>query len=170
MSTALDAILVEGFKGTTMSKSEKSNSKLIIAGGILLLAATTAGGAYLYSNNESSLGSNSTRVQPPSFVNGDPYVVNLADQSDERYLQVSVVYEVKGEEVAEALRTIAPMIRSRTLIVLSKKQSDMLKSPEGKQLLKEELLDLAQVSLSDSGYGNLQGRISDTHFGTFVIQ
>lgn len=164
--------LAKGFKGIVMSKSEKSNSKLIIAGGVLLLAATTAGGAYLYSNTTDSSGSlsGSGRIQPPSFVNGDPYVVNLADPADERYLQVSVVYEVKGDEVAEALRTIAPMIRSRTLIVLSKKQSDMLKSPEGKQLLKEELLDLAQVSLSDSGYGSLQNRISDTHFGTFVIQ
>lgn len=111
-----------------------------------------------------------SRVEPPSFVNIEPFVVNLADKGEDRYLQVSLVFEVHGDDTVKALHQIEPMIRSRTLLVLSKKDSKTLKTPEGKENLKNEILDLVQVSLADTGYSNLKSRVSDTHFSTFVIQ
>lgn len=151
-------------------------NKVILATGLLFLGTCAAAASYLYiadgagDPTKVSIAENTKSIEPPTFLNVEPFVVNLADRDRERYLQVSLVFEVKSEETSKALAKIEPLIRSRTLLVLANKDSEQLKSPEGKQLLREELMDLAQVSLGDAGYGNLSAKVSDTHFSTFVIQ
>lgn len=155
--------------------AEKSKNKIFIILTAALLGIAALGGALSYfflspAENEKSPVLAAARVEPPSFMNIEPFVVNLADEDKERYLQVSIVFEVRGEEALKALRRIEPMIRSRTLLVLANKTSSNLKTNEGKENLKAEMMDLVFVSLDDSGFKEMKSRVSDAHFSTFVIQ
>jgi flagellar FliL protein len=105
----------------------------------------------------------------PTFVSIDPYIVNLASPDDDRYMQIVVVYQVNNDRAVEALKSIMPLLRSRSLLVLSKKNADFVQSLEGKQRLMDELLDVARVTLQQQG-GNFQDNVLDVHFSSLVVQ
>ena len=102
-----------------------------------------------------------------SFFTLDPLVVNLAPPDINRYLQVSVAYEIDSDDVVNHLKSFNPIVRSRMLIVLSTKTVDELLTIEGKQLLMDQLLDLARVSLPPQVEAS---SIKDVHMTSFVIQ
>lgn len=76
---------------------------------------------------------------PPTFVPLDPFVVNLADRDTDRYLQVSVTFEIEDAHEAEVIRGYMPAIRNAILLVLAHKTSDQLLDTEGKEKLAEEI-------------------------------
>jgi flagellar protein FliL len=105
----------------------------------------------------------------PTFVPFDPYIVNLAAPDDERYMQIVVVYQVNNDRAVEALKAMTPLIRSRSLMVLSKKNAEYVQSLDGKQRLMDELLDVARVTLQQQG-GSFQDNVLDVHFSSLVVQ
>jgi len=106
---------------------------------------------------------------PPTFVVMDPFVVNLAEPDNGRYLQIGVTYEVSTPVTAEEIKTFTPVIRSRILLVLSGKNVATLTSIEGKQQLMDELVDLARVTIKGEPKDPTRG-VRDVHFSSFVIQ
>jgi flagellar protein FliL len=76
-----------------------------------------------------------------------PFIVNLADQDEARYLRLSVsvgLGESEGHEKPSALFTTR--VRNAMLSVLATKRSDELRTPKGKSKLRKELLEAAQAS------------------------
>ena len=76
-----------------------------------------------------------------------PFIVNLADAEDARYLRLTVSLGVGGEgEKAEKPDTLfTTRVRNAMLAVLADKKSDDVLSVEGKVKLRKELLKAAQA-------------------------
>jgi flagellar protein FliL len=76
-----------------------------------------------------------------------PFIVNLADAEDARYLRLTVSLGVGGEEgKAEKPDTLfTTRVRNAMLAVLAEKKSDDVLSVEGKVKLRKELLKAAQA-------------------------
>ncbi len=78
-----------------------------------------------------------------------PFVVNLADKEDSRYLRMSVsigVGETKEEKPDPILLT---RVRNAMLAVLTTKTADEILTPEGKSILRKELLKAARAAVEE---------------------
>jgi len=103
------------------------------------------------------------------FFQLEPLVVNLAPPDTKKFLQVTVVIETKDPAATQVLKDYGPIIRSRTILILTTKSYQDLKSVEGKQRLMDELLDMARITLPDVPKDPSKG-VSDVHLTSFVIQ
>lgn len=144
----------------------KSKKLIVIAALVLLAAGGGGAGWYFTQKGKADEPAEAAPVKkaPPVFVNLETFTVNLADQ--DRFLQVGIIYEVAGNEIAEAMKTQMPVIRSRILLLLSSKTVEALSSVDGKQKLAEELLTEARAPLAPKG----DEAIGQVHFSAFVIQ
>lgn len=142
------------------------SKKLILIAAIVLLAAGGGGAGWYFTQKPKAEEAAEAPVKkaPPVFVNLETFTVNLADH--DRFLQVGIIYEVAGNEIAEAMKTQMPVIRSRILLLLSSKTVEALSSVDGKQKLAEELLTEARAPLAPKG----DEAIGQVHFSAFVIQ
>lgn len=78
-----------------------------------------------------------------------PFVVNLADREDSRYLRMSVslgVGETKEEKPDPILLT---RVRNAMLAVLTTKTADEILTPEGKATLRRELMKAARAAIEE---------------------
>jgi flagellar FliL protein len=145
----------------------KKKGKLMIILAIALILASGGGGAAWYfgmRGKQTDKAHEAPKKTVPIFLNLEPFVVNLA--GSENYLQVGVVYALESNEIAEAIKTHMPAVRSRVLLRLSSKTVAELSSLEGKQKLTEEILDDARQSLDEAQ----RKSVVTMHFSAFVIQ
>lgn len=93
----------------------------------------------------------------------EPFVVNLADSNEPRYLRMSVsigIGETKEEKTDPLLTT---RVRNAILAVLTTKSSTEVLTPEGKSQLRKELLKAARKSVEEP-------RIEAIYITDFIIQ
>jgi len=148
------------------SPAKGKSKKLILIAAIVLLAAGGGGAGWYFTQKPKAEAEVEVPVKkaPAVFVNLDSFTVNLADE--DRFLQIGIVYEVAGNETAEAMKTQMPVIRSRILLLLTSKTVEALTSVDGKQKLADELLVEARTPLAPKG----DEAIEKVHFAAFVIQ
>ncbi|MBI3286132.1 MAG: flagellar basal body-associated FliL family protein [Burkholderiales bacterium] len=94
----------------------------------------------------------------------EPFTVNLA--SFDRYLQLSIALQIASGEVAEKIKLLMPVLRHKLILILSNKESELLRSPEGKHQLVEEIKESVNQTLE---FKERDG-ITDVFFENFVIQ
>ena len=150
----------------------KSKKKLIIIIAAAVLLAGGGGGAFFMMSKkkpkaEEEVAHEEEKKGPPVFAALDQFVVNIGGANSERFLQIGISFEVKDAKVGDLMKAYTPILRSRTLMVLSSKDSDTLSTVEGKQALQDELLEMARETVK--GPGKDHG-IIDVHFTGFVIQ
>lgn len=77
-----------------------------------------------------------------------PFIVNLADTDQARYLRMTVSLGIGGEggEKAKPEPLFMTRVRNAMLAVLSEKSSDQILTVEGKSKLRKELLKAAQAA------------------------
>jgi flagellar protein FliL len=78
-----------------------------------------------------------------------PYIVNLADQGEARYLRLTVSLGIGGEEGAESEKPnplFTTRVRNAMLAVLTTKSSAEVLTPEGKAKLRKDLLRAARAA------------------------
>ena len=118
------------------------------------------------------------------------FILNLADVSARRYLKVGVAIELSKTEAEVAMsdapvksgghgesaspdtsaiiigemERYKPAIRDAVISVLSNKTSDELSSPTGKEIAKEEILEMV------NGIFEGQREVMRVSFGQFIIQ
>jgi flagellar FliL protein len=93
----------------------------------------------------------------------ETFIVNLADDGGNRYLRVTMNLELKDEKTAEDVVERLPLIRNSILMVLPAKSYEEIHTLEGKNALRQELLDgLNEVMMPDS--------IHNIYFTEFVVQ
>lgn len=120
------------------------------------------------------------------------FILNLADATSRRYLKVGVAMELsKTEEeiassaapqpsggrghsesaasdpnqaIAAEMERYKPAIRDAVISVLSNKTSDELSTPTGKEIAKEEILEMV------NGIFDGQREVMRVSFGQFIIQ
>lgn len=83
-----------------------------------------------------------------AIVELPPFIVNLADTEQARYLRMTVSLGVEGEEGKSEKpdQLFITRVRNTMLAVLSEKKSDEILSVEGKAKLRKELLEAAQAA------------------------
>lgn len=145
---------------------------LIILAVLLLLGVVGGGGWWWWSQSPSTAAANTKSGAPavaakPTFMNLDPFTVNLAEEGGDHYLQMSVVYQVEGEKTIESMKVYMPVIRNRVLLLLSSKRPSDIATPDGKQKLVAELVDAVRQSIP--GAPPDRGVIG-AFLGAFVIQ
>ncbi len=74
-----------------------------------------------------------------TVVGLEPFIVNLADYPDVRYLKVTINAAIPSPEAEETLKTRRAPIRDTILVLLSSKESKELQTPQGKYHLREEI-------------------------------
>jgi flagellar FliL protein len=101
---------------------------------------------------------------PPVFVELETFTVNIAA---DHVLQTGITLQVKGAEDADQLKLYMPQVKSRLLLLLSARDIDTLRSPDGKVALAS---DIATALRAPYASGLAAPAISGVFLTSFVIQ
>ncbi len=139
---------------------------LIIIG--LVLLGGIGGGAYFFLFAKSPPPEEEAPPKPKEpavgpFLQLDPFIVNLADPTGQRYLRVKITLEFYNNEVYNQANERIPQINDAIIMVLSSKTVEEVLSPEGKMELRMELLRKLNDLLGPHSVKNI-------YFTQFVVQ
>jgi flagellar FliL protein len=102
-------------------------------------------------------------AEPGTITDLDPFIVNLADTPEIRYLKLNVKLELDRAEAAEEVKTRTPQIRDSVLVLLTSKDSATIRTPQGKAQLRDEITQRINGLLPKPG-------VRSAYFTEFVIQ
>lgn len=91
------------------------------------------------------------------------FIANLADRDADRYIKVTIIMEVQDDKVKQEATKRMPQIKDSINTLLFTKTSEELKSPEGIEKLKEEIIRRTNAILPLGG-------VKDVYFTEFIIQ
>lgn len=96
-----------------------------------------------------------------------PFVVNFQDQTQVRFLQVSIEISSRDTDVVEAVKAHMPVIRSNLILLLSSQSFGDISAREGKENLRASALAEINMILKER-----TGRagVEDVYFTSFVMQ
>ena len=156
---------------------KKSKLKWII---LILVVLLIAGGGFVafelgllekFTGSVQSAGGNVrtntlSAANAPSNLNTatlPPFLVNLSDPLGRRYIKLELEVELIAPSVARELEAQNPRIRDSLIMLLSSKTYSELSAPEGKLLLKNEILDRINQVLGGP-------KVTQVFFNDLVIQ
>lgn len=144
-----------------VSKGLYQSVRLLLGG--LAVAVLIGSPACKKSSNESGKDAPSAKVK--TVLHLEPFVVNLADAEDNRFLRVGIDLGLEIPNARAGNEGVVPTSRIRDCIltVLSTWHSDALLAPEGKQKLKEELLRALQERTPEL-------EVKEIYFTDFLVQ
>ena len=93
----------------------------------------------------------------------DDLIINLNDGEKNRYLKISIGFEVDSELAVAEMEERSAQIRDIVFSSVSGRRVEELVSVEGKELLKSELRDKIAASLHS-------GKLMRIYFSNFVVQ
>ncbi len=93
----------------------------------------------------------------------EPFIVNLADKKETRYLKVKISLELKGKKITEEMNKRLPQVRDIIIEILSNKTYEELATLHGKEHLKNELMIRLNSILKT-------GSVKHVFFTEFVMQ
>ncbi len=93
----------------------------------------------------------------------DAFIVNIGDDDRDRYLKLKADLELTNDTVAEEIEQRLPQIRDLVISLLGSKSFDDVRSIEGKDLLREEMLRRINALL-------VTGKARSIFFTEFVVQ
>lgn len=93
----------------------------------------------------------------------DPFIVNLADSPEVRYLKVTMKLEMENLGAVEDVKARTPQIRDAILVLLSSLDSVTARSPQGKYKLREDVTQRINGLLPKKS-------VKMAYFTDFVIQ
>ncbi len=127
-------------------------------GGSHEAAQAKAGGA-----EQSGAPAAEAKATPAVFFDLDPFIVNLADAPDVRYLKLTVKLDLDKAETKEELTARLPQIRDAILVLLTSKDAATLRSTQGKTQLRDEITSRVNGVMPRSV-------VKTAYFTEFVIQ
>lgn len=93
----------------------------------------------------------------------DPFIVNLSDTPEIRYLKITIKLELENEEQSKEIDSRLAQIRDALLILLSSKEYEGIRNIEGKFKLREEIVERANNIMK-------KGKVKTAYFTEFVVQ
>jgi len=93
----------------------------------------------------------------------EPFIVNIYDGQELRYLKVKVELEMVGTGVKAEIDSRLAAIRDSILVLLSAKTLQDIQDVQGKNQLKEEILGAINKNIPP-------GKIAKVYFTDFVVQ
>jgi flagellar FliL protein len=132
---------------------KKGKKLLILALAAVLLLVLGAGGTFVLLKkgdeaDDEDAAETSHAKKPkkgkeshPTFVNLEPFTVNLVPETGDQYLQVALSVEFDEPTAEQTVKLHMPKIRNNVTLLLSGKKPSELLTKEGKEKLAAELLD-----------------------------
>lgn len=93
----------------------------------------------------------------------EPFLLNLADRDELRFLKVSIKLELDRPEEKTDFHNKVPAIRDALLVLFSSKESQLLRTVNGKRRIREEIMVRVNGVMG-------KGKISNVYFTDFIIQ
>ncbi len=93
----------------------------------------------------------------------EPFVLNLADRDQLRYLKVSIKLQLDRPEEETDFTDKLPAIRDALLVLLTSKESRSLRTIDGKMLVRDEIGGRVNTIMK-------KGKIQQVYFTEFIIQ
>jgi len=100
---------------------------------------------------------------PGVMVDLDPFIVNLADTPEVRYLKLTIKLEVENEADSTELSERVPQVRDAVLVLLSSKDVNAVRTTQGKFQLRDEITQRVNGLLPKPG-------VRSAYFTDFVVQ
>lgn len=148
-------------------KEKKKGSALkwiIVAAVVLLVLGGGGAGAYFFLNKSAGKEAQAPAKPPIGAVWApDVFIINLADTDADRYLKITMNFELSDGLAAAELDQMRPKVRDMVLGVLTVKSFKDLNNFEGKQRLKEEIAMRLNSQLT-------RGKVVQVYFTDFVVQ
>ena len=91
----------------------------------------------------------------------DPFIANLADEDGKRYLKAALQVEFFEGKAPEEFKT--PQVRDLLLTLFSSKQFAEIRTPEGKAVLREEIINRLNRALH-------KDVVKQVYFTEFIVQ
>lgn len=143
---------------------------LLILLGFLLLSGG-GGAAWFFmggheeapSTHEKEAKADGAHEEPGPIMELEPFLLNLADRDELRFLKVSIKLELDRPEEKTDFQSKVPAIRDALLVLLSSKESQILRTVNGKRRVREEIMARVNGVMS-------KGKISNVYFTDFIIQ
>ena len=148
-----------------------SGKKMMVLGlvGVLLLGGG-GGAAWFLMGGEKEEGKHAKEMHgeehsedPGPVMELDPFLLNLADRDELRFLKVSIKLELDRPEENTDFQKKVPAIRDALLVLLSSKESQLLRTVNGKRRIREEIMTRVNGVMN-------RGKISNVFFTDFIIQ
>ena len=92
-----------------------------------------------------------------------PFIANLNDLGGRRMLKLTMSVEADSQELADEINAKMPRLRDTILLLLSSIQSDDISGMDGKQRLKNQMLNRINPNLT-------KGKVRDLYFSEIVVQ
>jgi len=162
----------KGAEEKAPAKSKSGRKRLFIIGGIVLLAAVAiAVAVILYMRSSSDEGETAeggekkaaAAIKATIMYPLEPFIVNIHDGSNLRYLKVKLEFEIPAIGAKEELDRVQAPMRDAILVLLSSKNLDDISMTDGKNKLRDEVMaTLVKVAPA--------GKVSRVYFTDFVVQ
>lgn len=158
------------------AESKRSGKNWIIIGVVILVL--TGGGyvAWDFLSAERFLGRDNPQIGETGHSTAEakdekfgiiykmePFIVNLLDRDGKRYLKTTIGFEVENRDIKNELTQHTPQLRDAILLLLTSKSFEDISKPEGKLLLKNELIARINQILPGAGVRTL-------YFTEFIVQ
>jgi flagellar protein FliL len=101
--------------------------------------------------------------EPGPIMELEPFLLNLADREELRFLKVSIKLELDRPEEKTDFQNKVPAIRDALLVLLSSKESQILRTVNGKRRVREEIMTRVNGVMS-------KGKVANVFFTDFIIQ
>ncbi len=144
----------------------KSNSKLFVIIGVAIVAAALAvAGTLLFTGESKGSSPKAEKVSPETMAmfSLEPFIVNIYDGQDLRYLKLRVEMELSDVEAKTELTARQAQIRDAILSILTTKTFQDLQYLQGKNQLKQEIMAAVTKIVTP-------GKVKQIYFTDFVVQ
>jgi flagellar FliL protein len=103
----------------------------------------------------------------PTFVELEPFTVNLADAPETKMMQVKMSIEVLDAESGDALKALMPAVRNDILLLLGSKHAADMATLEGKQTLAADVMESTNGLLKGSKFSRA---VQAVQFQQMIVQ
>ena len=134
---------------------------VLVVGAVFLLKSGILGGS---ESNASLLpAAKDSKPDIGPIYSLDTFIVNLVGAQGKSYLKAKLDLELSDEKLKEEIDKRMPQFRDTILVQLSSKDSEGIRTLEGKYQLREELISLLNQYLKT-------GKVVNIYFTDFIVQ
>jgi len=147
-------------------KQSGGKKKLIFILIPVLLLLIGGAGAYFFLTHKKKESTKQMVVAPQKLgvmYDLGSFLVNLADKNANTYAKVSITLELSNQKVEQEVVKRLPIIKDAVINLLSSKTYDEIRTPEGKEELRLELIKRINAILVTGGVQNI-------YFTQFIVQ
>jgi flagellar protein FliL len=164
----------DGIEPVEEQKSGGKKKLIFIAAGVVVLIAAIVGALFAFgiigggdpnAEGGGDAAEDANPVDPAVLLPTmalDPFVVNLADADQSRFLKVSITIELTREELREAVEQRKEKVKDAVITLLSSKSVAHVRDEKGKLKLKQEITLRLNEILGTTA-------VNDVWFTEFII-